>query len=172
MNSFDIFAVACLVLFLCFGLWRGAARQIISFLGLLAGAFLALKYHQPLSGFIPFGSITFRLALAFALIAASVIFAAYVVAWFVSKLASAIGMGWLNRAGGGVISLLKAVVVIAVAGVILVEALPTENQTLRTSKVLPYVSRLSRAAADLIPDEARGSIKNKISELENYWQSR
>jgi membrane protein required for colicin V production len=172
MNSFDLFVAACVLLFLCFGLWRGAARQIVSLIGLGAGVFLALRWHASLAGMLPFGSEKLRLPLSFALIVLLVMLAAYLVGWMLTKLVSAIGLGWLNRLFGGIISLAKAALVILAVAILLVEILPGQSQTLRDSKVLPWVLKAESAAVSLIPADARLAVNEKLRDLENFWNNR
>jgi membrane protein required for colicin V production len=172
MNSFDIFVVACILIFLCFGLWRGAAKQILSLIGLGVGVYLALRWHSGLAGYIPFGSEALRLPIAFALIVILVMVLAYFVGWAVTKLVSAIGLGWLNRLFGGIISLLKAALVILAVAILLVEILPGQSQTLRNSKVLPWVLKAESAVVSLIPEDARRTVNEKLRDLENFWSNR
>lgn len=118
MNVVDITILGILVAFTVKGLFRGLLKELCSLLGLLAGAFLAFRFHPPLAEVL---EQTFRMPSRIAVFAGFLLL--FMATWvFFSLLGYALSrflkllfLGGLNRVAGGFFGLLQGVLLLTVA---------------------------------------------------------
>jgi len=106
MNWLDIILIVILAISVFGGLRNGLIKGVLGLAGIIVGVVLAGMYYVTLAGsltFIPHEGAA-KLT-AFAIIFIVVLVIAGVVGTILSKLASAIMLGWLNRLLGGVLGL-------------------------------------------------------------------
>ena len=110
MQIIDIIIGALLVVGLIMGLVKGLVKQVASLAGLVCGLLVGRAFYMPVGGF--FVKI-FKLSVeashitAFILILILVPLIFSLVGWLLSKLLSAISLGWINRLLGGIVGVLK-----------------------------------------------------------------
>lgn len=110
MQIIDIIISTLLVVGLLMGLVKGLVKQVASFAGLVCGLLVGRAFYMPVGGF--FVKI-FKLSVeashitAFVLILILVPLLFSLVGWLLSKLLSAISLGWINRLLGGLVGVLK-----------------------------------------------------------------
>jgi membrane protein required for colicin V production len=109
MNWLDIVITIILVINLFIGLKAGLIKMVISFAGLILGIFLAGHYYQVTADKLTFISSDKAAEIAaYVVILFVVMIVAAIIAWLLSKMASAIMLGWLNRLGGAILGLIMA----------------------------------------------------------------
>lgn len=107
--------------FLAFGLYKGLRNglfvELASFVSLLLGIYLAVKFSaftaKTLSGFVHWNPKTIQV-IAFLLSFILVIIGVSLAAKILTKIANFAYMGWINKAGGGGFRLLKTVLILGV----------------------------------------------------------
>jgi membrane protein required for colicin V production len=110
MQIIDIIISTLLVVGLLMGLVKGLVKQVTSLAGLVCGLLVGRAFYMPVGGF--FVKI-FKLSVeashitAFVLILILVPLLFSLVGWLLSKLLSAISLGWINRLLGGLVGVLK-----------------------------------------------------------------
>lgn len=106
MNWLDIVIIVILVISVFSGLKTGIIKAILSLAGVVVGVVLAGRYYAPLAenlSFIPHEGTAKMIAFAIILIAMMVI--AGIVAEFLTRVVSAVLLGWVNRLAGALLSL-------------------------------------------------------------------
>jgi membrane protein required for colicin V production len=107
MNWLDIIIAIVLVIGIVIGLKAGLIKMVISFAGLILAIFLAGRFYVALADKLTFiSSVQVARIVAYIIIFIVVMLVAALVAWILTKLASTILLGWLNRLVGAVIGLL------------------------------------------------------------------
>jgi membrane protein required for colicin V production len=107
MNWLDIVIIVILAIGVFMGLKTGLIKMVITLAGLILAIFLAGRLYQALADKMTFiSSEKAAQILAYIIILVLVMIAAAVVAWLLSKIVSAILLGWLNRLGGAIFGLL------------------------------------------------------------------
>jgi membrane protein required for colicin V production len=122
MNWLDIVIIVILVISAVSGFISGLIKTVFSLVGLILGVFLAGKFYVGLSGsldFIP-GDNGSRIA-AFIIIFLVVMLIATLLGIILTKLISAVMLGWINRLGGAVLGLFLGAVFAASILAILVK---------------------------------------------------
>ena len=117
MNSLDIIFGLILSIFILAGIWKGFFREVLGFIGIIGGLFLALIGFAPigklLTSLIP-GIPTFIWPfISFILIFIGVYISSRLLAGILSKLSETIFLGWLNRLLGGLVGGLKGALLIS-----------------------------------------------------------
>ncbi len=104
MNWLDIVLLVILIVSAIGGFANGLVKEIFSLVGLILGVVLAGRFYVNLGGVLGFlpGDNTPRIA-AFIIILLVVLLAAALLGILLTKLITAIKLGWLNRLGGVVL---------------------------------------------------------------------
>lgn len=110
METIDIIIAVLLVVGLISGLRDGAVKQIAGLAGLIGGLLLGRAFYLPVGEWLTNSlNISAQSAhiTAFIVIMIVVPLLFNLVGWLVSKLLSAICLGWVNRLLGGLVGVLK-----------------------------------------------------------------
>jgi len=116
MNVVDIAILVILGAFLLKGLLRGLLKEACSLLGLLAGAFLAFRFHAPLAEALS-ESFAFPLQICVIVsflvlfLVAVLVFA--VLGYLLSRVVKLLFLGGFNRVAGGLFGLVQGGVLLA-----------------------------------------------------------
>jgi len=106
MNWLDIVIVIILAINFFVGLKAGLIKMVISLAGLILGIFLAGRFYLTLAEKLTFiSSDKAANVVAYLIILVIVMIAAAIIAWLLSKIISAIMLGWLNHIGGAIFGL-------------------------------------------------------------------
>ncbi len=109
MNWLDIVILIILAVNVFIGLKTGLIKMVISLAGLILGIFLAGRFYQTLADKLTFiSSDKAASVVAYIIILLVVMIVAAIIAWLLSKIISAIMLGWLNHIGGAVFGLIVA----------------------------------------------------------------
>lgn len=109
MNWLDIVIIVVLIIGAVTGLRTGIIKVVVSLVGIIAGVLLAGRLYVPLAGslsFVPHDGAA--KILAFAIIFIVVMIIALIVGNVLTKIVSAIMLGWINRLLGGVFGFISA----------------------------------------------------------------
>lgn len=107
MNWLDIVLVIVLVIGIVLGIKAGLIKMVVSLAGLILGIFLAGRFYIALADKMTFiSSDQVARVVAYIIIFAVVMIIAAIVAWLLTKFASAILLGWINRLCGAIVGLL------------------------------------------------------------------
>ena len=110
MQTIDIIISVLLVIGLISGLRDGLVKQVAGLAGLIGGLLLGRAFYVPVGEWL---GTTFGISAEAAHITAFILILVVVpllfslVGWLVSKILSAICLGWINRILGGVVGVLK-----------------------------------------------------------------
>jgi membrane protein required for colicin V production len=110
MQTIDIIISVLLVIGLISGLRDGLVKQVAGLAGLIGGLLLGRAFYMPVGEWL---GTTFGISAdaahitAFILILIVVPLLFSLVGWLVSKILSAICLGWINRILGGLVGVLK-----------------------------------------------------------------
>ena len=120
MTGFDFAVIAILLVSLLFGLWRGLVYEVLSLMGwpvafvlsrLFAGS-VAPMMPGPVLSNIEGAQETIRITLAYVVVFVAALIVWGVLAWLLSRLVKAAGLGWLDRVLGGLFGALRGGLVI------------------------------------------------------------
>ncbi len=114
MNWLDILILVLLAIAIIIGLKMGIIKAILSIVGIVVGVILAVRYYVPLAERLTFiTSETGAKIAAFAIIFIGILIVVRLIAWVLTKVASALMIGWINRIAGGILCLALAALVIS-----------------------------------------------------------
>ncbi len=175
MSAFDIIFIAILGFFTVLGIWKGFFREILGFVGVVLGAFLAIL------GFGPVSKIFHRLVpeipsviwvfLSFLLIFIAVYLLSRLLAGILSKLSKMVLLGWLNRLLGGLVGALKGAIFISLF-LLLLGFLPFQNalQNVRNDSLFYQpLQRFVPLVYNLFSDFSLSS-RNLEEQLAHLWE--
>lgn len=117
MQTIDIIIAILLALGLVSGLRDGLVKQVAGLAGLIGGLLLGRAFYLPVGAWFvdTFGmSVQVAQVTSFILILIIVPLLFSLVGWLVSKLLSAICLGWVNRLLGGLVGVFKYLLLVGV----------------------------------------------------------
>lgn len=106
MNWLDIILVVVLIASAVGGLFSGLIKSVLNLAGLIVGVVLAGHYYNVLAGALTFVSGGVAKVLGFIIILVVILVLAGIAGTVLTKVASAIALGWVNRLGGTVFGLI------------------------------------------------------------------
>lgn len=112
MTGFDFAVMAILLVSLALGVWRGLVYEVLSLAGWPIAFVLSRMYAGEIAPLMPLMQEAMRVALAYAVVFIAALVAWAVLVWLFAKLVKAIGLGWMDRALGGLFGALRGVLVI------------------------------------------------------------
>ena len=118
MQPVDIIISVLLIVGFIGGLRDGLVKQVAGLTGLICGLFIGREFYVSVGEWMTsaFGlSVRTAHITAFVLILVLVPLLFNLLGWFVSKMLSAIKLGWINRLLGGVVGVLKFAIFVGVA---------------------------------------------------------
>jgi membrane protein required for colicin V production len=113
----------CLVVLLVsllVGAWRGLVVEVLSLAGWLAAFVLAQWFAPDVAAKLPMAGAAepVRYAAGFVLVFVATLFASALIGFVISKLLSAVGLGFINRLLGALFGVLRGVLLILAATVV------------------------------------------------------
>lgn len=148
MTGFDFTVIAILLVSLLLGLWRGLVYEALSLAGWPIAFVLSRLFAGSVAPMMPGSQETMRMALAYVVVFVAVLIVWSVLAWLLSKLVKAVGLGWLDRSLGAVFGILRGVLVIIVvvwlAGLTSIPEQPFWRSA-KTSRAAEDVALLAKA---------------------------
>ncbi len=162
MTGFDFAVMAILLVSLLFGLWRGLVYEVLSLVGWPVAFLLSKLFAGGVAPMMPGTQETMRITLAYAVVFVAALIVWGVLAWLLSRLVKATGLGWLDRVLGGLFGALRGVLVILVL-VWLAGLTPIPEQpfwrTAQTSKTAEDVALLTKV---WLPDNIAQRVRYRI----------
>ena len=148
MSGFDFAVAGILLVSLLFGLWRGLVYEVLSLLGWPVAFVLSKLFAGNVAPMLPIEQEHVRVAVAYAVIFIAALIVWGVLAWLLSRLVKAVGLGWLDRMLGGLFGLLRGgLVVLALVWLAGLTDIPKQPfwRTAQTSKAAEDVALLTRS---------------------------
>ncbi len=157
-NWLDIVILLSMALIIIRGFWVGFSRAVSALLGVILGFWFAGNYYilvaHRLSPWIktePWQNIA-----AFALLFLLVYLVLMVVGILVQGFFRVLRLGWIDRLLGGVVGLVKGVILAAVLIFLLTVFLPPGSKILRESFLYPALGKAAQSIGILVPKSFQG----------------
>ena len=99
--------MAILLVSLLFGLWRGLVYEVLSLMGWPVAFVLSKLFAGSVAPMMPGTQETMRVTLAYAVVFVAALIMWGMLAWLLSKVVKAVGLGWLDRVLGGLFGVLR-----------------------------------------------------------------
>ena len=162
MTGFDFAVIAILLVSLLFGLWRGLVYEVLSLAGWPVAFLLSRLFAGDVAPMMPGAQETMRVTLAYAVVFVAALIVWGALAWLLSRLVKAVGLGWLDRVLGGLFGVLRGGLVILVL-VWLAGMTSVPEQTFwraaQTSKTAEDVALLTKV---WLPDNIAQRVRYRI----------
>ena len=112
MTGFDIAVITIFLVSLLLGCWRGLLYEVLSLAGWPIAFVLSKLYAGSITSMMPGTQEDIRLAAAYAVVFVAVLVLWGMLAWLLSRLVKAIGLGWMDGLLGGLFGALRGALVI------------------------------------------------------------
>ncbi len=172
MNILDGIFLVIIILSFFRGILRGLIKEVTFILGLALAFLGASQWFEPvrdrLLPIVPEAQIatTVSYVLLFFAIFLAVLFVGTVVRYTLQ----AFMLGWLDRLGGGFLGVVKGILLCAVTVLLLMTVFTQDAKVLRTSRVAPYVIRISGEMSSYVPEDYKEKFYEIAEDLQEAWQ--
>jgi membrane protein required for colicin V production len=167
MNPFDMLAIVILVICLIRGLFRGLIKEMASVIGILGGFYAAYTYYplavKPISVYVP--NPSHHNIIAFLILFFGVAVIIGILGLLIKFLLRITFMGWMDRACGAGIGLIKGVLIVAVLAFVFTFFVPKGASLVRKSCFAPYMTEVSDKIALVVPKKMQTQYVDKSNVL-------
>jgi membrane protein required for colicin V production len=153
MNWLDIVIIVILIGSLIGGIQNGLIKAALSLIGLVVGIVLAGRFYLSFShvlSFIPHEGAAKIVAFVIILAAALIVFG--IIAALLTKLASALLLGWINRLAGAVVGVIMGAIFMGAVLAIWVRFLGMTG-AIAGSAIAPFLLKYFPVVLSLLPSE-------------------
>ena len=153
LTAFDWALVALIAVSVVSAFFRGIIRVLFSIAGLVVGV-IAASWNYPRLSAILLPWITSHVwsdVVSFLVIVAAIVLASFLVGSALSRMASAVGLGFFDRILGALFGLLRGAL-IAILVVTAIAAFLPESPWIRDSRLAPYFLAGTHAVSFVVPE--------------------
>lgn len=172
MNPFDILIIVILGYSLVRGLFRGMVKEISSIIGVFGGFYAAYTYYMVLakllSGLIH--DVSYLNILSFLIIFCCVLIIVSVLGVIIKYLLNIAFLGWVDRIGGLVFGIIKAILIVSVLFISLTAFLPKGSSFIKNSVLAPHVAWVSETMAKVVSKQMKQDFMTKLGEFKKSWK--
>jgi len=152
MTGFDFAVIAIMLVSLLLGVWRGLVYEVLSLAGWPVAFLVSKWFGGSLASLMPGEQETMRFALAYVVVFIAVLIAWGILAWLLSRLVKAVGLGWLDRVLGGLFGALRGgLVILALVWLAGLTRIP-EQPFWRNAKTSRAAENVALLAKSWLPD--------------------
>ncbi len=150
MNSLDIGILLIAAIFFIRGIFRGFVFELVSIVGLILGYIISITYLSLLAGYIfsffPSFSESIVNLVSFFILFVGTNLLLRLVANIITKTLKIAMLGWLNRLLGGLLGMLKSIIIMSIL-VFIIDLIPFSSSLLeqvevQTSELYPVLNTL------------------------------
>ena len=171
MNPFDILIIVILGYSLVRGLFRGMVKEISSIIGVFGGFYAAYTYYMVLakllSGLIH--DVSYLNILSFLIIFCCVLIIVSVLGVIIKYLLNIAFLGWVDRIGGLVFGIIKAILIVSVLFISLTAFLPKGSSFIKNSVLAPHVAWVSETMAKVVSQQMNRDFMTKLEEFKSEF---
>ena len=172
MNPFDILIIVILGFSLVRGVFRGMVKEISSIIGVFGGFYAAYTYYtvlaKLLSGLIH--DVSYLNILSFLIIFCCVLIIVSVLGVIIKYLLNIAFLGWVDRIGGLVFGIIKAILIVSVLFISLTAFLPKGSSFIKNSVLAPHVAWVSETMAKVVSQQMNRDFMTKLEEFKKAWK--
>ncbi|MEJ2167097.1 MAG: CvpA family protein [Desulfobacterales bacterium] len=172
MNPFDILILVILGYSLVRGLFRGLVKETSSIIGVFGGFYAAYTYYTVLAKYLAglIHNASYLNLLSFLIIFCFVLIIVSVLGVIIKYLLNIALLGWVDRLGGLVFGVIKAILIVSVLFISLTAFLPKGASFIKDSVLAPHVSWLSENMAKVVSKQMKQEFMAKLGDLKKSWK--
>ena len=172
MNPFDILIIVILGYSLVRGLFRGLVKEISSIIGVFGGFYAAYTYYTVLARYLSglIHDVSYLNILSFLIIFCCVLIIVSILGVIIKYLLNIAFLGWVDRIGGFVFGIIKAVLIISVLFISLTAFLPKGSSFIKDSVLAPHVAWISENMAKVVSKQMKQEFMTKLGDLKKSWK--
>jgi membrane protein required for colicin V production len=172
MNPFDILILVILGYSLVRGLFRGLVKELSSIIAVFGGFYAAYTYYtvlaRHLSGLIH--NVAYLNLLSFLIIFCGILIIVSVLGVIIKYLLNIAFLGWVDRFGGFIFGVIKAVLIVSILFISLTAFLPKGSSFIKASVLAPHVAWLSENMAKVVSRQMKQEFMIKLGDLKKSWK--
>ena len=155
MTVFDFVVIAIVGLSVTFSIWRGAIREVFALVAWVAAFIAAQAYAGTLAVYLPdaIPNASIRLLSGFVIIFLTVLFFTAVVAFVISKLVRAVGLGPVDRGIGAIFGLLRGMLVVLILVLLCGLTSAPRHPAWRDAMLSPPLEAMAMSVRSMLPKD-------------------
>ncbi len=171
MNPFDILLAVIAVYCLVRGIFRGLVKEISSIIGVIGGFYAGYTFYPTLAGTIGkiFSNPAYARLVAFLLIFIGVYLAISICGVIIKYFMNIVYLGWIDRIGGALFGLAKAVLIAAVLVIAFTAFLPRNTPLIKESLLARPTMVISETMAKITSTNLKRTFMSKARTVKQKW---
>ena len=167
MNAFDIVVIVIISFCLIRGAFKGLIGEVSGIIGVVAAFYGAYTYYPMITVYAQkwIENTGVRNILAFFIIFCAILIVVGLVSLLIRKILNLVFLGWVDRTFGLVFGAAKGVLIVSVIFIMMTSFFPENSKFLTTSKLSPYIAKVSEAMTVFISKNSRKDFLEKLDKL-------
>jgi membrane protein required for colicin V production len=155
MTVFDYVVLVIVGLSVIFSVWRGAIREVFALAAWIAAFFAAQAYAGTLAAYLPdaIPNASLRLLSGFVIVFLTVLVLTAVVAFAISKIVRAVGLGPVDRGIGAIFGLLRGMLVVLVLVLLCGLTSAPQHPVWREAMLSPPLEAMAVSVRPWLPED-------------------
>jgi len=160
VNGLDIFIILVIVAFTGLGFYHGLIKSVSSLVAIIGGLSLARKFSPNVTDFLSVLQVAdVRGVLGFIMVFIFFFILIKIFLYFLQKVLNASILSPLDNTFGGVLGIIKGILVALMVVVILQVVMPKDSAILVNSRILPYSTKAVLLVKGFVPDNMKPYIQ-------------
>jgi len=174
MNPLDILMVIIFAYCLIMGFFRGLFREAFAIIGVVAGFYAAFNFYMKLAKYISkwFSDPAYMNLLSFVGIFCCIFVIIGTFGIIVRYLLKIVPFGWLDRAFGGTLGLLRGILIVSVLLLAFTTFLKDNAPVIRNSGLAPHVTLISEQISKFVSKDMKRKYDVKVRILKKSWKTK
>ena len=170
MNTFDIVVIVIISFCMIRGAFKGLIGEVSGIIGVMAAFYGAHSYYPMITvyGEKWIENSVIRNILAFFLIFCAVLIVVGFVSLLIRKFLNFVFLGWVDRTLGFMFGTAKGVLIMAVIFIMITSFSPKNPDFLTTSKLSPYIAKVSEAMTVFVSQDTRKDFLKKMEKITTW----
>ena len=170
MNAFDIVIIVIVSFCLIRGAFKGLVGEVSGIIGVVAAFYGAYTYYSLITVYAEkwIENSGIRNILAFFLIFCVILILIGFVSLLIRKLLNLVFLGWVDRTFGLLFGAAKGVLIVSVIFIMITSFSPKSPDFINTSKLAPYVAKVSEAMTVFVSKDTRKIFFEKLEQIKTW----
>ena len=164
MNALDTVIIIIILFCLLYGFFKGFFSEIIAIIGLVVSIIVAGRYYHLIAPhiliFLRIEALANFAAFVFIIFAGMLVFG--MLRLLIKKTTVEMDLGWADHVLGVLLGFIKGLLISSAIVLMILGIWGREAKVIRTSKLVPAITRVSQITANLLPEKIKNSSLNKI----------
>ncbi|WP_207682756.1 CvpA family protein [Desulfonema magnum] len=165
-----IILIYCVIM----GVVRGLFREVASLIGVLGGLYLACMYYMKIATYLStwMSDPSYLNTLSFLIIFCGTFIIIGVLGIIIRYLLKIVPFGWPDRVSGGVLALIRGILIVSVLLMTFIAFLKNGAPIIRDSRLAPHLTFISERVSKVVSKDMKDKFAVKVKCFKEIWKKK